>query len=474
MFIGREKELKALEHEYSKPGSNTYAVYGRRRVGKTALLLEFCKRKPSIFLTGYQNYEHDMFRYMEEAISDYLGEKATINESGDLFRILSSIKTEEKIVVVVDEFPDMARLCPATPSQLRTFIDTKMGDLNMMMIICGSSISAMLEELNDGGGPLFGRFPIQVKILPLKYTEARKLNPGLSEEDRMRVFCISGGLPSYHIGFGSDTPEAGIKRMFLGVSPWGLIDTNGLTAMELNPHRKYSEILSNIHSGSTASAIAAESKMGEAECIRLLNNLIFLGMVRKDVCFGMKKRTLYRISDGMIDFCYEIIRRYSCRMDFFDEDRAYENIREEVSSFYGHRFEEICKEYVADNYECRTIEDWWGAAPVFQNGIMVRDDDGKVVTEDGDIDIVARARSGDVNYLLLGECKFTNKPVGRKELETLIMRSESLNERSIEKRYVLFSRSGFSDSLRDYLDEHSKPVVDLVDMDTMERWAESR
>lgn len=59
-------------------------------------------------------------------------------------------------------------------------------------------------------------------------------------------------------------------------------------------------------------------------------------------------------------------------------------------------------------------------------------------------------------------------------VESTIMRSESLNEHSIEKRYVLFSRSGFSDSLRDYLDEHPKPVVDLVDMDIMEEWAESR
>ena len=129
-----------------------------------------------------------MLHDMAVELGSFLGREVKVEDSGDIFRILSTISSERKVVVVIDEFPDMVRLCPATPSQLRTFIDTGMKDLNLMMIVCGSSISSMMEELNDGEGPLFERFPIQMKILPLRYTDARKLNPDLPEEDRIRIY----------------------------------------------------------------------------------------------------------------------------------------------------------------------------------------------------------------------------------------------------------------------------------------------
>lgn len=473
MIIGRGEELEALEAEYAKTRPNTYAMYGRRRVGKTTILTEFCKDKPSIFLTGYTQDADAMLNDMAEEIGTFLGRKVEVDNSGDIFRLLSTISSDRKVVVVIDELPDMVRLCPAVPSQLRTFIDTKMKGLNMMIIVCGSSISSMVEELNDGEGPLFERFPIQMKVLPLRYRDARKLNPDLTEEDRIRIYCIAGGIPLYHLEFGSDPPEAGIKRMFLGRTPWGLNETTNLVSMELNPREKYMDILVAIHGGSGLKEISMNSNIPESKCSVMLDKLIFLGIVRKDVCYGMKKRTLYRISDGMIAFCFEVIQRYSSRREFFDADKTYENIREEVASFYGHRFEEVCKEYIADKYDCRSIENWWGSVPVFQNGHMVIGDDGKVVTEDGDIDIVATVRSEGANRMVLGECKFTNKPVGRKELDTLIARGDSLKEKAVEKRYVLFSRSGFSDSFRDYIGELTEPTVDLIDMEMMEEWANS-
>ena len=280
MIIGREEELKALEERYVQPRSNTYAIYGRRRVGKTTLLSEFCKDKPSIFLTGYTQDANAMLHDMAVELGSFLGREVKVEDSGDIFRILSTISSERKVVVVIDEFPDMVRLCPATPSQLRTFIDTGMKDLNLMMIVCGSSISSMMEELNDGEGPLFERFPIQMKILPLRYTDARKLNPDLPEEDRIRIYCIAGGIPLYHLEFGSDPPEAGIKRMFLGRTPWGLNETNNLVSMELQPSEKYMDILAAIHGGSTLNEISMNSNIPESKCSTMLNKLIFLGIVR--------------------------------------------------------------------------------------------------------------------------------------------------------------------------------------------------
>ena len=104
---------------------------------------------------------------------------------------------------------------------------------------------------------------------------------------------------------------------------------------------------------------------------------------------------------------------------------------------------------------------------------MVRKDaDGKAVTEDGDIDLVALVDDG-FERLLLGECKFTNKPVGRNEVDTLKARADVIREWPGNRRFIVFSRSGFSDYLKEHLEDEPDPGLRIVDMDDMREWAES-
>jgi len=472
-LVGRTGELKALEDLYSVSGSGTCAVSGRRRVGKIALLRTFCQGKPNLFLTAEGIDPGTVLESLSDQIGEHLGDEGfKFEKPRDIVRFLEGLTSEEKMVVVIDEYPVLAKHHPVFPSILRTFIDNKLDRLNMLLIVCGSSISAMIKELNDGDGPLFNRFMLKMRIGPLPYREARKLNPGLPEEDRMKIYAIASGIPLYHIMFGSEPPEEGIKRLFIGPAPWAELEADRIVALELKPAERYELILSRIRGGETLSGLVGSTGLSKPLCTESLKELMLLGFVRKDVCFGMKKRTLYRIDDGFLAFRYDVLRRYGEKVHGNDADRSYEMVKQDVHSFYGHRFERICAEYLLSTERCISIGSWWGAIPQTVGGVVQKDADGKAVTEDGDIDLVALVDDG-FERLLLGECKFTDKPVGRNEVDTLKARAEVIREWPGNRWFIVFSRSGFSDYLKEHLEDEPDPSLRIVDLDDMREWAES-
>lgn len=472
-LIGRSAELRALEDIYSREKPKTCAIYGRRRVGKTALLRKFCEDKPNLFLTVEGSDDETVLESLSYQIGEYLNDDTfRLDTARDLVRFLDTLQPSEKMVVVIDEFPDLAKHHPSFPSILRTFIDMKLDDRNMMLIVCGSSISGMIKELNDGDGPLFNRFMLQLRVKPLPYIEARKLNPGLPEEDRMRIYAIASGIPLYHIMFGSDPPDIGIKKLFIGPAPWAELEADRVISLELKPTERYDAILGRIRGGETFTRLMESTGLNRPLCAQALKELMLLGFVRKDTCFGMKKKILYRIDDGLLAFRYDVLKRYGEKVNRLDADEAYAMIKQDVNTFYGHRFERICAEYIQSTERCMSIGPWWGSVPQMVAGMMKRDENGKVVTEEGDLDIVAVVDDG-LQRLLVGECKFTNKPVGRNEVDLLKERADVIREWPANRRYVIFSRSGFSDHLRNHLEDCPDPDLKLVTMDDMEKWAEA-
>lgn len=473
-FIGRDRELESLNDLYSRQGATACAIYGRRRIGKTSLLTEFCKNKRSLYLTALgvtQETTMDDFGFDLKAF--FNDDIKLPKNPHELVELLSTIDGNEKTVVVLDEFPNLIKVFPETSAVFQKYIDHKMKQQNIMLVICGSSMSSMGHELNDARMPLFHRFPLQMKLQPLPYREARRMSPGLSEEDRIRIYCIASGIPLYHEMFGSMTPKDGIEKMFLGKTSWMVLEADNVVSMELNPPEVYSSILTSVRGGASLESIVNSTGISESSCWRALNNLITLGFVEKDVCFGKKRKTLYKIGEGFIGFRYDVLIRNENRIAMMDADRAYDDIKTQIDSFYDHRFGSICKEYVASTENCRSIGSWWGAVPVTTDGRIMKDEKGKVVTEDADIDIVAITTENGLDRILLGECKFTNKLTGIRELERLIQRGEVIREWPSNRRYIMFSRSGFTDSLRDYLEEHGDIDVKLVSMDDIKEWAES-
>ena len=200
-FYCRDEELRKLNKRYENGKFECVVIYGRRRVGKTALINEFCKDKPTIFFsalntTGKENLEAlskaimSFERPNAESSPEFTTYDATLDE-------LTALSKEQRIVFVIDEYPYLAKAKPAISAMLQHIIDHKWTDSQMYLILCGSSMSFMESQVLGKESPLYGRRTAQFKIMPLDYRETAVFHPNLSEEDNALIYGITGGVPHY-------------------------------------------------------------------------------------------------------------------------------------------------------------------------------------------------------------------------------------------------------------------------------------
>lgn len=476
-FIGRKDELSRLEWIYSRENLHTCAVYGRRRVGKTTLLAKFCEDKPNLTMTVPTGTQEVVLKTLAMRMAEFTGEDVTFQSVHDIIGALSKLGDDRRLVVVIDEFPRLEEAWPGNASLFQEYIDRRLRAQNVLLIVCGSSIGAMNRLLNDGGEPLFERFPLQLKIDPMPYWDARQFHQNLSEADRIRMYAINSGIPMYHDMMSGLGVREGIERNFLEDRALMRGDAASSLSTELKPWPEYDRLLSAIYGGSsTLNEISTRTGYSKSGCYNMLRKLEGLDVVACLTPFGMKKKCIYRITDGFLEFSYSVILGSGLDGQSIAPSVLYEALEDRIASFYGPRFEQVCRQYVANVYRCKSLGTWWGSVPERDaDGNMIRETVGdrrRVRTVDVDVDIVAEVVDGEHTDLLLGECEFTGRMTGVREMKNLIDRGEVIRKGSENKRYVLFSRSGFTEELLDYVDERPHLRVDLVSLDDIGIWAE--
>ena len=473
-FIGRVREMEQLEELFASDYVCTCAVYGRRRTGKSRLLREFCKGKRHVYLTAMGINRERTLQGFRSALSAFPEtDPEGIVDVQTFLDSLTRLSSAERTVVVIDEFPRLVDVCEEAPALLQVFVDHELERNNLFLILCGSSISAMGEHLNDGDAPLFRRFVAQMRLEPLPYGDARRFHESLSEEDRIRMYCIASGIPAYHEVMARRTVEGAIENAIL--SPVGVLreEVENLVARELKPKELYISILGSINGGKTdLKAISESSDVDRTTCLKALSNLELIGIVRRDSPYHNAKRFAYVISDGFVRFHYDVLSQGEMTLDISDSRSLYQALRGYIQTFYGSRFEDVCRQYIVSNNACRWVGRWWGTVPVVKDGKPVRDDDGRTVTEDADVDIVAEVSEGDHVDLLLCECKFTGRLSGMREFRLLEQRGEAIRKGGANKRYVMFSRSGFTPELEDFARDEPGVRLELVGMPELAAWAE--
>lgn len=162
MFIGRQAELKFLNDKYKESNGQLIVLYGRRRVGKTETLREFCKGKPHIFFSCTQSTDRvQLQRFSKQLMQEDIPAKRYVSEFADwekAFRAILDLPFgDEKKLVVIDEFPYMCRAAKSIPSILQNLWDSYFKDSNVMIILCGSAMSFIEKELLAEKNPLYGR-----------------------------------------------------------------------------------------------------------------------------------------------------------------------------------------------------------------------------------------------------------------------------------------------------------------------------
>lgn len=474
VFIGRDEELGMLERYYRSESVRTCAIYGRRRVGKTTLMERFCEDKPTLW---FNLIGTDPDRVMDNAasvVAGFTGDdpedvRGRMRDFDDIVGFLETLDPEERLVVVMDEFPDAVGLFRDVPACLMRYIDGRMKRQNLFLMICGSSVSSMVRELNEGSRPLFQRFPVQMRVSPLPYREARRFHPGLSEEEAVRMYAIASGVPLYHeLMSAYPSAQEAIEGLFLAKAGALYGEARSALALEVSPLSTYNRVLSLIGGGvEDLNDLAGRAGLSKTRCREIMDTLEMLDVVARRPMYRGRSSP-YHIRDGFLGFYYSVICGNEALLDMRPSD-AFNALRPRIDTYYGRRFEDVCREFVMSTEVCTWCGGWRGKVPVIEDGAILRGADGRAVTTATDIDVVAKVVRSDLTLVMMCECKFTSRRCGIRELEEL---RESVGHAMLggeNLEYVLFSRSGFSSELSDLSESDRR--VRLVSLEDIGRWA---
>lgn len=460
IFIGREKELTDLDELYAQNRFQLFVLYGRRRVGKTTLLNEFCKDKDSIFYSAEQSNNKLNLEKFSELVFNFFNER-NLEPFSSWTNALSYIDEHQKnmrIVLVIDEFPYLVKKNKALLSELQHLIDHRLGNGNLFMVLCGSYMGFMEKEVLGSKSPLFGRRTGQLHMKPFNYQTSIKFLNRFTDEEKLKLYGAFGGTPLYLQQIESDeTFEENIKRAFLKNTSYLYEEPLLLLRQEVQEPGVYSAIIEAIAGGYTK-ANEISTKIGEdaAKCLKYIKTLCELGILYKETPFGEKessRKTLYGISDFMFRFWYRYVFTNRTLIETGAKEAVWmKRIEPDYNNYMGLVFEKICMDYLnVQNAKGQlpilftSIGRWWGTNPATRNQV--------------EIDLIAN----DGKDYLIGECKWRNEKLDLAVLQDLKQKADIFSRNRTHTWFVLFSKSGFTQAVVEEAEKNDNIILVSID-----------
>lgn len=470
MFLCREKELALLNARYQHKSMEFIVIYGRRRVGKTALINEFVKDKPTVYFSalqasGQSNLEalsKDIYMYKNrmEGITSF-----PIYSSFDAaFAELTEMAGKEQVVFVIDEFPYLVNADSSVPSRLQHLLDHDWADKKIFLILCGSSMSFMEKEVLSSKSPLFGRRTAQIRLEPLTYLETAKFHPELSPEENALIYGITGGIPHYirKLEVNGNIKEALLENFF-NTSAYLFEEPQNLLRQEVREPAVYNSVIAAIAGGaSKINEISTKVHITTASCSNYIKSLAELGIVGtvEPVVDAAKRKKIYRITDPFFRFWYRFVPSNMTLISSGNIGRVFDAvIGRGIPDYMGLIFESICRQYLllyAENLPVMIgkIGEWWGTDPKKKKEVQL-----DVVAEGIKTDPDRKGRK-----FLIGSCKYKNSPVGANELELIHEYTSVFTDSDDVCYYYIFSKGGFTEELQEV---EKKGLVRLVTLEDL-------
>lgn len=459
MFLNRVRELEGLNQRYRDGRAELFVLYGRRRVGKSALLREFCRDKGHVYFLASQVREPDNLDQFREALAatrpDPLLDSLRFNSWEAALAYLARLGESERFIVVLDEFPYLCQDNPALPSLLQKWWDTAGKNSKLFLVLCGSQISFMEHEVLAERSPLYGRRTGQERLGALLPWDAARFFPHYSVRDRLTAYGILGGIPAYLERFRPDQSlKANLMREALNSQGFLCDEGHFLLRTELTQIATYLSLLKAVAGGSTrVTEIATRAGIPATAAAKYLGTLRELGLIRRDVPFTephpeKSKRGVYVVGDPFVAFwCRFVLPHQSLIQAGQGETVWREFIKPNLDTHLGVMFEEVCRQYVLHRWADRH-----GAAPRRV---------GRLWTGEYDMDVMAELAAGKERPILIGECKWWKAMVGRNVLDELKAHAQLLPiEWQRNLRFAIFSLAGFTDELRSTADREGITLVE--------------
>ncbi len=335
-FIDRERELDSIKRILDSSSMELAVIYGRRRIGKTRLILEALKGREYVYYLAVESGNLERFRRAAaRLVSEARYAKA------DWEAILHFLRDR---IIVIDEFPNLIREDRSVLSLLQRAIDIDLSGTRTKIFLVGSSVSMMKNAVLSYRSPLYGRRTAQLRVGPLPFKTLRSFFPEATPRELVEIYGFAGGVPLYlekvEIPFWEwlarelDDPKSFIRE-----------EGDFLLRYEFEEVGTYKRILEAIASGKTRLG-EIKSYVGKSSITEYMKNLIELELVEyvKPITGG--KRGVYLIADEFTRFWYRYIYPFLTEIEL--GIYSVDSIQRTYDSYLGLTYERIALQYIAE------------------------------------------------------------------------------------------------------------------------------
>lgn len=452
-FVNRKQELEQLNELNQTNESNLVVIYGKRRVGKTELIKQFVKDKNSIYYLADKRPEQEQLRSISEKVGnkfedDFL-EKRGVDNWIDLFTYLKQ-NLNQPLVLALDEFPYLVENNSALPSLFQKGWDEYLQNLPIFLILCGSSISMMEQEVLAKKSPLYGRRTGQLLLHPFSFYQLKQFWSKKSFSEFLKYYTITGGTPSYLLQLNKDLSiEENVKKHILDRNSFLFREPEFILREELREPRKYMSILHAIAYGNTKfGEIVNETEIDSSSIYPYLSKLRELRLIEKRIPATIEnpekfRRSTYHLQDNFFKFWFQFVHPYKSELELENKDLAWSKFEQKFKYLQAEVYEKITQEIIRKHQEklfkFEQVGQWWD--------------------KENELDLLSF--NNRENKILFGEAKWRNKSVGRGNLKQLIQTAGRVKwgDENTKKYYVLFSKSGFTDNLKQKVKRSEKNIT---------------
>ena len=349
MFIGRQKELSLMDTLSGSGRFEFLVMYGRRCVGKTRLLQEFVSTHKAIFFSaGEKNDPLNLADFSHTAQTYFDGRSYSVfNGWEDAFRYVGD-RVSEPLTLIIDEFPFIAAENPSVKSILQHMIDHDWHNKPLFLILCGSGVSFMENEVMGYKSPLYGRSTSQMEVLPFDYYEAAAFFPNYSAIDKLLAYGILGGIPCYLQRFSDKlTIKQNIAAQILETGSFLKDEPQLHLRMELREPSVYNSVFEAI-AGEAGKQNEISQKIHEdpSKCNKYISVLRAIRLLDRITPCGEEessRKSIYRITDNYFAFWYRYIFANKTYYELLGSTDAAADIAGDLSNYMGAKFEKCVR-----------------------------------------------------------------------------------------------------------------------------------
>jgi AAA+ ATPase superfamily predicted ATPase len=466
-FVGRERELSELNAILAQPQAQFILIYGRRRVGKTTLVLNWARQtgRPVIYWVGTRDTPAQLRLDFTRALWTWAHPDSQavprFDTWADVFETAARLIGDTPVILVIDEFSYAAESDPSLPSHLQAAWDHLFREQNAAIALTGSHIG-MMVNLMGYQAPLYGRFTAQLPVDPLPFPALQSFVPRYSIAERVAVYAVVGGIPAYLERF-RDTEGIGANIQRLFVRRTGMFRSEPFILIGDVIRREtqtYEAVLKAVAAGHrTPSDIGTELGLPSHYLSPYLKQLESLHLILRRIPATVpperrrdSRTSRYHLADPYLRFYFRFIAPNLSLVEQELTDVLWKRISGQFRAFVGMTaFEELCTEWVL-------VQARSGKLP-FGPEIV-----GSHWSKDAQIDIVAL--NWQEKAILLAECKWGTSKLGRSIVQQLIDKAPTVVPgKDWQVHYALFARAGFTDAARARAEQVGAQLVDLQELD---------